>query len=198
MEPDENQIIGEHFLWIAATSEIEDRRDGSRRPDTAYDAKVDVYEDRVLFWFLDIAKSHVSHGTAPGDYIALSIAIAYIEGVEQYRRGERTPQHKSGEWFKSGVRRIFPKASGDAVDRLWSAVRNGLFHNGFTTGPTLVAHDQIDVLAIRGRHLVIDPARFVGAIIRDFSSYVGTLRADPSGSMAANFSTVWDDQWSAT
>lgn len=142
MTPDRNQIVGENYRWIAVTSEIEDLRDGSRRPDSSYDAKVDVYEDRVLYWFLDIAKSHVANGTAPGDYVALAIAIAYIEGVEQYRRGQMTPQHKSGEWFKSGVRRIFPKASAEAVNRLWSAVRNGLFHNGFTTGPTLLAHGQ--------------------------------------------------------
>lgn len=198
MQQDGNEIIGEHFQWIAATSEIQDLRTGSSRPDSAYNAKVDVYEDRVLFWFLDIAKSHVVDGTAPGDYVALSIAIAYIEGVEQYRRGERTPRRKSGEWFKSGVRRIFPQASANAVNRLWSAVRNGLFHDGFTKGPTLLSHAHPGAIGIRGRHLIINPAIFVGGILRDFDTYVGTLRADASGVAAANFTAVWDDQWNET
>lgn len=198
MHPDEHEIIGEHFRWIRATAEIEDIRDGSRRPDSAYDAKVDVYEDRVQFWFLEIAKSHVANGTAPGDYVALSIALAYIEGVEQYRQGISTPPGNSGAWFKASVQRIFPWVAPDAVNRPWVSARNGLFHDGFTKGPTLVSHGQPDVIAIVDRYLIINPATFVGGVIADFKSYVSTLRTDPSGITARNFSALWDDQWMAT
>lgn len=198
MNPDEYEIIGEHFWWIRATSEIEDIRNGSRRPESAYDAKVDVYEDRVLFWFLDIAKSHIANGTAPGDYVALLIALAYIEGVEQYRQGKPTPKGKSSKWFKTGIRRIFPHVAPDAVDRLWVAARNGLFHDGFTKGPTLVSHGQPGEMAIVDGYLIINPATFVGAVIRDFKSYVHMLREEPSGVAARKFSALWDDQWNAT
>jgi hypothetical protein len=198
MTPDEYEIIGEHFRWIRATSEIEDIRNGNRRPESAYDAKVDVYEDRVRFWFLDIARSHVAKGTAPGDYVALLIALAYVEGIEQYRRGKPTPTGKSGEWFKAGVWRIFPHVAPDAINKLWVAARNGLFHDGFTKGPTLVSHGQSGVIAIVGRYLKINPATFVGGVIGDFESYVRMLRNDPSGKTAANFRAVWDNQWSAT
>jgi hypothetical protein len=198
MKPDEDEIIGEHFRWIRATSEIEDTRDGRRRRESEYDAKVDVYEDRVRFWFLDIAKSHVARGMAPGDYVALLIALAYVEGVEQYRRGKPTPGMQSGEWFKAGVSRIFPDATPDARNRLWSAARNGLFHIGFTKGPTLVSHDQPRAIAIVGRYLKINPAAFVGGVIKDFEAYVRMLRDDPLGGAAAKFTAVWDHQWHAT
>jgi hypothetical protein len=198
MNRDEYEIVGQHFRWIRATSEIEDLRNGSRRPDTDYSAKVDVYEDRVMFWFLDVAKAHVANGSAPGDYVALSIALAYIEGVEQYRQGKPTPRAKSGEWFKAGARRVFPLADAEAVDKLWDAARNGLFHDGFTRGPTLVAHDPPDAISVNDNYLRINPARFVAGIIQDFEVYVRLLRADPSGVAATNFTKVWDDQWNAT
>jgi hypothetical protein len=198
MNPDEYEIVGEHFRWIRATSEIEDSRNESRRPDSDYTAKVDVYEDRVLYWFLDIAKGHVANGTAAGDYVPLSIALAYVEGSEQYRQGKRTPQKQSAVWFKAGLRRIFPKAPPAAVDRLWDAVRNGLFHDGFTRDPTLLSHGQPGVVGIVGRYLIINPATFVGGVLRDFDAYVRLLRDKPSGTAAVNFRKLWDQQWDAT
>src|SRR5688572_10635559 len=120
----DNEIVGEHFLWIKETSEIEDVRKGSRRPDSNYEAKVDVYEDRVRSWFLEIAKSLVKEGQAPGDYVALSIALAYIEGIEQYRHGKSTPIGMSGKWFKAGVLRVFPSVTPNMAERLWVGARN--------------------------------------------------------------------------
>ena len=200
MNPDEYEIVGEHFRWIKATSEIEDARarDGSRRSDSEYSAKVDVYEDRVRYWFLDIAKSHLANGSAPGDYVGLSIGLAYIEGVEQYRQGKPTPRKQSGQWFKASARRLFPLADDQAVNRLWGAVRNGLFHSGFTKGPTLLSHDRPDAIAISGHYLIINPTRFVDVVIEDFKSYIDVLRDNPSGDEAAKFVALWDNQWNAT
>ena len=198
MNPDEYEIVGEHFWWIRATSEIEDIRDESRRPDSDYAAKVDVYEDRVLFWFLNVARAHVANGSAPGDYVALSIALAYIEGVEQYRQGKPTPRGDSGRWFKAGVLRAFPVATEDAVNRLWDAARCGLFHDGFTRGPTIVSHGPSNAIAVAGNYLRINPERFVSGVIQDFENYVQLLRGDPSAPAAVRFAAVWDDQWNAT
>jgi hypothetical protein len=84
------------------------------------------------------------------------------------------------------------------VDGLWKAARNGLFHDGFTRGPTIVSHDSPDAISIAGNYLRINPARFVSGVIHDFKTYVQTLRAEPSGEAAAKFAAVWDHQWNET
>jgi hypothetical protein len=134
---------------------------------------VDIYDDRVRTWFLDLAVRQTAAGSAPSDYVALSIALAYLEGVEQFRGGRKQP---AGERFKSSAKRVFPAAPPDAIDRLWTAVRNGLFHFGFTEGPTLISHDYDEALAISGRYLTINPARFVKPVVNEGLRFVEALQ----------------------
>jgi hypothetical protein len=70
------EIVSERFRWHSDTSEIEDARDNTRRKDSDYSAIVDVYEDRVRSWFLDIAVRETERQNAPGDYVALAVALA--------------------------------------------------------------------------------------------------------------------------
>jgi hypothetical protein len=100
----------------------------------------------VKTWFLDFAKRLVEEdmiddGVSPGDYVALSIALAYIEGVEHYRRGRESRIRESREWFKASVKRILPAASDDETKMLWESARCGLFHSGFTTDRVYLSHD---------------------------------------------------------
>ena len=190
-------IVGEHFQWHADTSEIEDVRDWTRRPDSDYGAKVDVYEDRVSEWFLHPAV-RLTLTQSPADYVALSIALAHVEGVEQYRRGQEAPERQSGAWFKDGIRRIVPTAPAGAADRLWKAVRCGLFHSGFTYGPTLVTYEMGEPLDSSGRYLRINPQGLVRAVVDDFGAYVGLLRDQPGEEPGRNFVRLWDLRWSET
>jgi hypothetical protein len=90
-----------------------------RRSDSLYEAKVDVYEDRVQTWFLDWAANLVNQENFAGDYVALCVALAYIEGVEQYRRGtDRPPEGMVGKWLQDSATRILPGAPQPAIDRL--------------------------------------------------------------------------------
>src|SRR5438034_8816347 len=87
-----NIRVSKNYLWHEIDREFEDLRTGARRGDSSYEAKVDVYEDRVRTWFLDWAVKLVdtdliNDGVSAGDYVTLSVALAYIEGAEQYRRG---------------------------------------------------------------------------------------------------------------
>jgi hypothetical protein len=132
------------------------------------------------------------------DYVALSIALAYLEGVEQYRRGQTTPSRKSGEWFKASARSVFPTVPPEAIDRLWTAVRNGLFHTGFTKGPTLLSYDHPEALKIDGKYLRINPASFVRAVLTDFDQYIRHLRFNSSDETAKRFEKLWDEIWNET
>lgn len=198
MANDRVEIVGQHYRWHETSREIEDIRDRSRRPDSSYLAKVDVYEDRVKGWFLDIAHGHIAAGQAPGDYVALSVALQYVEGVEQYRRGRPTPDRESGEWFKASAQRLFPTANPDSIKRLWTAVRNGLFHSGFTKGPTLLSHEYLHAMAVSEGYLRINPARFIDTVVDDFEHYVAALRDEPESELATHFEALWDEVWKRT
>ena len=164
--------VSETYLWDEQTDELIDRNTMKRFPASSFDMKVNVYETRVREWFLDVAVGHVSKGEAPGDYAALSIALAYIEGVEQYRRGKKSPSNQSGNWFRASAERIFPCVSKEAINRLWMEARCGLFHTGFTDGPTYLSQSAAQAMEINQGELLINPHKFVEATVSDFGKYV--------------------------
>jgi hypothetical protein len=193
-----SEIVSERFHWHSATDQIEDVHNRTLRPASDYSAKVDVYEDRVRKWFLDIALRETGESDAPGDYVALSIALAYVEGVEQYRRGAAAPQRQRGMWFRESAARIFPLARPDALNQLWKAVRCSLFHSGFTEGPVLVSRQSDEALSEFRGFLYINPAAFVRAVLNDFDQFLRELREKPNDTIARNFQTLWDKRWEVT
>jgi hypothetical protein len=190
-------ILSETWRWDKDTDELIDvsSEPPTRYPASSFDAKVAVYEARVREWFLDLAQSYVAGGQSRADYVALSIALAYIEGVEQYRQGRKTPKAQAGAWFKASAQRIFPAVSADAIDRLWKEARCGLFHCGFPEGRTYLSHDYRQAIAIKQGDLQIDPLRFIKAVVSDFTAYVKELRASHNEDLRRRFEKLWDYRW---
>lgn len=200
-----NIRVSKNYLWHEKDRQFEDLRTKARQGDSEFSAKVDVYEDRVRTWFLDWAanlvhKDLIDDGISPGDYVALSVALAYIEGVEQYRRGGEPRQGQNRDWFLASARRIFPAACEKAIKMLWKSTRCGLFHSGFTQNRVYVSHvhysEALEKTADGELH--IDPARFVQLVLEDFDAYVQELRANPSGEAAKQFKKVWDKRWESS
>jgi hypothetical protein len=188
--------VSENYWWRESSNEFEHRTSHSRMSAESFDAKVAVFEDRVRTWFLDVASSHVVDGSTPADYVALSVALAYIEGVEHYRRGRAASGEEHGPWFKERARAIFPMAEPEAVERLWRAVRCGLFHSGFAEGPTILSRASGEALELSGRFLRINPKAVLRGVIDDFGRYVAELRQQgPSGELGKNFVSLWDRRW---
>lgn len=194
---DRIENIGENYEWCEKSAEIVHKTTGCRRHDSDYSAKVDVYEDRVKGWFLDVVTPYVIPESSPGDYLAVMVALSYIEGVEQYRKGEDS-KSSSCRCFKVSSCRIFPEASEEAIDRLWRDVRNGMFHDGFTKGPTLLSHDGRLAICIENKYLRINPMLLLKGVIDDFKQYIAQLRETPDSSLARNFSNHWDTHWKNT
>lgn len=200
--------VSKNYLWHEKDRQFEDRRTGVRRSDLLDDAKVDVFEDRVRAWFLDWATKLVhsdliDDGTSPGDYVAISVALAYIEGIEHYRRGREPDPNRKGEagnWFRASARGIFPAASEKAIGMLYKSTRCGLFHSGFTNDRVYISHVNYSVALEKTSdgELHIHPARFVERVAEDFKAYVHELRSNPSGEAAARFKTLWDKRWESS
>jgi len=60
--------VSKNYRWIKTTREFYDVRTATIRSDSLYEAKVDVYEDRVQTWFLDYAVGLLHPNNFDGDY----------------------------------------------------------------------------------------------------------------------------------
>src|SRR5690349_17317218 len=69
------------------------------------DDRIDVYEDRMDGWFLRPIYSLMP--TPNFRFAAISLALSYFEGWEQYRSGEDS-RGKSQGFFIRGLRDVFP------------------------------------------------------------------------------------------
>ena len=189
-------IVSENYLWLESEKIIRDIDNPDIfYPESSIEGKIKVYEDRVNNWFLRLAQKMVKTKSRE-DYIAVSVAISYIEAVEQYRQGKETPDKKSGEWFKKSAKRIFSTSSSDAIKRLWEEGRCGLFHCGFTNGKTYLSHDGSQALEVKGERLEINPNKFVEAVVNDFNKHIKELYiSKPDSDVIKKFLELWDTRW---
>lgn len=195
-----NQMVdvSQNFVWYSATEQFEDRRTGQLLNDSAFVGKLAVFEDRVKTWFLDVALQECGPKPSQGDYVALSVALAYVEGIEHYRRGASAPSGRARTWFLSSARRVLKNAEDRALQELWRSVRCGLFHSGFTEGPTLLTRDRDESLWVVDSTLHINPRSFVESAVSDFNDYVDCIRSAEDSELARNFTTLWDERWART
>lgn len=94
-------IIGkrdEHKLVIRVNSS------GKKLNPKKIEDKITIFEAQVNGWFLHPASNLL--GKENNGFVVLMIATAYIEEVEQYRRGESS-KARSQEFFENGIERIF-------------------------------------------------------------------------------------------
>lgn len=192
--------VSKNFRWYEQEKKFRDVRTDALRSDSDYEAKLDVFEDRVQGWFLDCSTSLLGQSNFAGDYVALSVALPYIEGVEQYRQGSDTPEYQAGAWFRRSAKRILAPASTEEIAMLYRSARNGLFHSGFTTGRVYLNYDVPTALSLmrtpeKTSELRINPRLFVRSVDKDFSAYVEDLRRSSSSQAAKRFEKLWDERW---
>ena len=73
-------------------------------PIDIYD-KITIYERQVKEWFLKPASRLLRNRN--NGFIVLMTCLSYLEGVEQYRRGE-TSHNRSRQFFIEAVNRLYP------------------------------------------------------------------------------------------
>jgi hypothetical protein len=162
------------------------------------DIKVRIYRERVKKWFFGVAEGITKNGKSTGDYIALMVGIAYLEAVEQFRRGKLTPVKKSGEWFQASAKRVFPGHTEDLYKRIWKETRCGLFHMGFPNGKIYLTHDQETSFSEENEKLLIHPAIFLKQVENDFDSYIITIQNPLNVNERKKFEKLWDLLWNAS
>ena len=83
---------------------IDDSTGEELHPENNIEDKIKIFERQVNGWFLE--KASDLHSDEDKGFVVLMIATSYIEGIEQYRRGEPS-ENQSKTFFKEGVSRIF-------------------------------------------------------------------------------------------
>lgn len=136
--------------------------------------KIKIYEDRVNSWFLEIAEKLKSDSET--SFVILSIAIAYVEGNQQFREGKMS-ENNSKKFFIKGLRRIFDKETvpDDILKGYYKQIRCGLFHDGMTGSNVIVSRKFLDPLRYTNGIIKINPHKFLDKIRQDFKNYIEEL-----------------------
>lgn len=191
-------------IWVSGKHTYDESKnvvsfqDGSEKRYEGLAIKLEIYQSRVKDWFFNVAMDHVKNGMSPGDYLALMVGLAYLEGVQQFREGKETPSSQSSEWFKNSAKRAIPGYSLDVYNRLWKETRCGLFHSGFPNGKIYLSHNRTDALVVDRDRLIINPLSFMQLIEDDFNTYINLLKKETSKELRENFETLWDQLWDAS
>lgn len=170
---------------------FEDSRTGLTLDPYNIESKIMIYERQVQEWFLKRAESLIRR--KQNDFIVIMVAVAYIEGNEQYRQGASS-NHRSRRFFKDGFQRIFhmPETECNNIDKLYTHLRCGLFHNGMS-GDMVVLNRNLKkpvVFSDRGT-IDINPKLFLKAVSADFTSYIEELRNSNNEALCNNFNCMF-------
>lgn len=170
-----------------------------------FDQKVNVFQDRVLGWQLNIAdlviNDHGNHSKIEhSGFATLSIVLSYFEAVAKFENG-RVQDGQSGDYFKMGVRSVFPVLATldgghvDAMlDHFYEGARCGMYHAGMTASGIILSGDPLHAIVFypERRTLIINPHRLVPLLKDHFGSYISRLRNPTEIQLRQNFLRRYD------
>jgi hypothetical protein len=186
-------VISLHFKIDEQTGEVIDDRSGARYAPADTDTKILIYEDRVNGWFMRIADELQARDGDAG-YVALQIAASQIEGIQQHFDGADS-KNASKKTFKAGCLRIFgldAQQHDAAMEKLYDAIRNGLFHDGFTKSKVWLSGEFPNALGFQGDEILVNPWRFKEVVGASFGDYVAKLKDPGNAALRNNFVKIWD------
>jgi len=153
--------------------------------------KILIFSDREFGWRFDIAKA--TEKIPDAGYAVISILFAYFEMIAQYSDGVSS---KSGptKAFCGGVRLVYPtsKLTDTQLDTIYSSVRCGMFHNGYTKFGTLISGDFPIALDVNKDTVLVNPHKLLADLCAHFTQYVAMLTDVTKTTERANFEKIFD------
>ena len=172
---------------------------------------VDVFEDRMKYWFIGPAKLLL--GAEHGEVAAVALTMPYFEGIEIYLSGEDS-KGRSREFFMRGFRRVFPGFTGPeylyerVASGLYESLRCGFAHDAmFRHGIyfsdvrkepfTLTWPKKNGEYDLEGQleSAIVNPRSFVEGVERHFQNYVRELKAVGESEIKKKFQAAADVKW---
>jgi len=144
-------------------------------PDDVFD-KIKIYERQVEEWFINRATDLLEKENY--SLIVLMVCLSYLEGVEQYRRGESS-RGRSQEFFVGAFKRLYPnKYSDNDLEDFYRQARCGLFHNGMIESRIIFSNSRFR-LALKfspNSDIEVNPKLLLRDVKKDFRKYIGELK----------------------
>lgn len=155
--------------------------------------KIKIFERQVNGWFLERASTLLEE--EDNGFVILMISTAYVEGVEQYRRGESS-KNNSKEFFIEGVERIFHvDCNNPHGPDFYSELRCGLFHNGMTGPMIRISSTYAKPIDLsEGNIIKINQNLFLEKVMDDFNNYLTDLRNDDNKLLIDKFNKMYSIQ----
>ena len=178
-----------------------------------FDQKVKIFKARMIGWKLAIADALINGytdatgskhpGIPEAGFAAMDILFTYFEPIAKYVGGY-VNDNQSGDFFKKGVRLVFPdlnkqpdaKAAQFVEDTLWRAVRCGIYHSGMTKANIAITGEIPNPMSVQSDHklLTINPHLLVKAETAHLEGYTNDLLQSGSGTqLSLNFLARFDD-----
>lgn len=170
------EIVG----WIDENMEphVYDNRHNENLDPRNVNDKIIIYERQVKDWFLNPATNLTRYRNRNKGFIVLMICLSYLEGIEQYRRGENS-NGGSRAFFVSAMERLYPNEfQNHQLEEFYSQARCGLFHNGMVRGKIIINNGFGKSVEFIGNDIKISPSKFLWKIKEDFESYLQELRTN--------------------
>ena len=133
--------------------------------------------------------------TNEAGFVILQIAISYIEGNQQYRKGRSSKDgRESKAFFIDGLRRIFSLKGkhNKTLDNFYQQVRCGLFHDGMTRKLVMIDGNYNEPIEISAKSIKINPYKFLRCIEIDFEKYIHDLKRDAK--LQKDFLKFWNER----
>lgn len=178
------EIIG----WLDENNnpKIIDKRSGKFLDPTNVDDKIIVYERQVKDWFLLPATNLVLYKNRNKGFIVLMICLSYLEGIEQYRKGENS-NNKSCTFFVASMNRIYPnKYQNYQLEDFYVDARCGLFHNGMVKGRIIISYSFSESLKFDGGDIMVNPKKLLIDLKADFQNYIQELKSNQESQIKFN------------
>lgn len=168
---------------------------------------VDVFEDRMKFWFLAPAQKLTK--TFDDLPASLCLQMTYFEGIWSFITGEDS-NGRSAEFFRNGFVTVFrghgpsDELLGRVANVLYRDARCGFFHDGMfrdriyfgNRGLALeITLPKVDgVLQLDGEieSIIIDPRRFLATINKHFTDFVANARDSKNEDVRNKFERTYN------
>lgn len=159
--------------------------------------KINIFKTQMEEWFLNRAEELIEN--PDNDFIVLMICCAYIESIQQYKKGISSVD-KSGRFFKESLKSICSDLTltEENCNKIYSSMRCGIFHNIMINNnltlkriktienlddnvyPDTEDNESNKCIIERDSILKIYPELLLKKIRNDFDTYVEDLKKDSS------------------
>lgn len=175
------------------------------------DTKIQIFHDRTLGWQIQIAElvanggKHLNGRTFPAipdsGFAVLQICLSYFETIGKYLDGYARPTGRSGDYFKEGIKAVFPALnrpeSAGLLQNLYEDARCGLYHGSMTVLGIRIGGGAGDAVVydVAGGTITLNPHKFPKAIGDHLADYVRRLSDNTQVDLRRKFQARFDMEY---